>query len=536
MNRLVLCVVAAISIACGGTKDSATPPAPPLRPVTLPDISSAAAPVQAQLRERYTSLTRTIDDRGAATSAHAAAYGEMGKLFLAAEYFDAAEACFANARTLAPSEMRWPYYLGHVFRYKNDTAQAVASFEDALKLQPDHVPSLVWLAEMHLAASRPDDAAVALNKAAALQPESGAVVYGLGRVALAKQEHAQAVKYLEKALAISPAATRIHYPLAMAYRGLGNRDQAEAHLKLRGDADLPPVDPLMAELTGLLQNAAAYETRGLKAIDARQWPEAVASFRTAVDLAPNNALTRLNLATSLYMSGDAEHALEQYGEAIRLSPGLARAHFGIGVIMETRHRDREAIDAFTAAVRDDPAYLEARFSLANALRRTGRVRESLPHYSEVIRLNPAVSQADFGYAMGLVRLGRYQDAHARLEKDVKAFPDQPGFAHALARLLAAAPDDRVRDGARALMMVEALVKVQQTPTVMETMAMALAEVNRFEEAARWQSDAIDLARQAGRPDVAARLTDNLRRYQSKEPCRTPWTDDDPVHHPEPATQ
>ena len=51
--------------------------------------------------------------------------------------------------------------------------------------------------------------------------------------------------------------------------------------------------------------------------------------------------------------------------------------------------------------------------------------------------------------MGLVRLGRYQEARDRLERDVQAFPDQLGFAHALARLLSAAPDDRVRDGARA---------------------------------------------------------------------------------------
>ena len=71
----------------------------------------------------------------------------------------------------------------------------------------------------------------------------------------------------------------------------------------------------------------------------------------------------------------------------------------------------------------------------------------------MLRLNPAVSQASFGYAMGLVRLGRYHEARDRLERDVQSFPDQPGLAHALARLLAAAPDDRVRDGARAVRLV-----------------------------------------------------------------------------------
>jgi tetratricopeptide (TPR) repeat protein len=455
----------------------------------------------------------------------------MGKLFIAAEYFDAAEACFLNAQTLAPTEMRWPYYLGHVFRLKNETAKAAASFAQTLTLQPDHVPSLVWLAEMHLAASRPEAAEPLLIEAQSLQPKSGAVSYGLGRVALARQDYAKAVTYLEQALAIGPEATRIHYPLAMAYRGLGKRQQAEAHLRQRGEVDLPPADPLLESVAGLLQNTAAYETRGVKALEARQWPEAVANLRKAIELAPDNAFTRLNLGTALYMLGDADEAEKHYRAAVRLSPGLARAHFGIGVIMETRNQDREAIDAFAAAVKYDPEYVEARFSLANALRRSGRVRESLPHYEEVLRLNPAVSQAGFGYAMGLVRLGRYQEARDRLERDVKAFPDQPGLAHALARLLAAAPDDRVRDGARAVTMVEDLLKAQRTVALAETMAMALAELGRFGEAATWQGEAIDAARETGRTDIAARLGDNLRRYQHGQPCRTPWTNDDPVHYP-----
>ena len=48
--------------------------------------------------------------------------------------------------------------------------------------------------------------------------------------------------------------------------------------------------------------------------------------------------------------------------------------------------------------------------------------------------------------MALVRLRRFQEARDRLADGVKTYPDQPGFAHALARLLAAAPDARVRDG------------------------------------------------------------------------------------------
>jgi tetratricopeptide (TPR) repeat protein len=335
-------------------------------------------------------------------------------------------------------------------------------------------------------------------------------------------------------LRLAPAASSIHYPLALAYRGLGDTRNAEAHLKQRGNVELPPDDRLMAEVSTLLQNAAAYETRGSQALEGRQWPEAIENLTKASQLAPTNAFTRLNLGTALYMKGESDRALEQYREAVRLAPDLARAHFGIGVVMETRGNDADAIAAFTTAVARDPAYVEARFSLANALRRNGRVEESLSHYAEVLRANPAVSQASFGYAMGLVRLGRYAEARERLQQAAKSFPDQSGFAHALARVLAAAPDERVRDGSRALAITTGLAKTQRTPGLAETMAMALAELGRFDEAVKSQREAMAMSQQAP-PALRARLAENLRSYENRRPCRVPWAADDPVHHPQPAS-
>ena len=94
-----------------------------LRPLSLPDLTGAAEPVQTQLRERYASLQRLVDSPGTPASDLADAYGEMGKLLLATEYLDAAESCFTNAQVLVPDAMRWPYYLGHVHRLKSQPAK-----------------------------------------------------------------------------------------------------------------------------------------------------------------------------------------------------------------------------------------------------------------------------------------------------------------------------------------------------------------------------------------------------------------------------
>jgi len=83
------------------------------RAVAMPDISNVAAPVQAQIRQQYASLQQKISS-GAPAAELADAYGAMGRLFIATEFFDAADTCFSDAQALQPNDMRWPYYLAHV--------------------------------------------------------------------------------------------------------------------------------------------------------------------------------------------------------------------------------------------------------------------------------------------------------------------------------------------------------------------------------------------------------------------------------------
>ena len=66
----------------------------------------------------------------------------------------------------------------------------------------------------------------------------------------------------------------------------------------------------------------------------------------------------------------------------------------------------------------------------------------------------------------------------------------------------------------------------------ETMAMALAELRPIRRG-RAVAAGCDLRRRSEgkRDDLARKLSVNLQLYQSGQPCRTPWTDDDPVHHP-----
>ena len=173
-----------------------------LLPVTLPDLSRLEESVQAQLRERYAALTAKRGDPRTAASDLATEYGEMGKLLLAAELLDPAEAALLNAQALAADAMTWPYYLGHLYRKKGDIPKATVAFERALRLSPSDVPTMTWLGEAALDQGRPDAAEPLFAKAVSLEPGSAAAHYGLGRAALGRKDYAGAARHLEQALAL----------------------------------------------------------------------------------------------------------------------------------------------------------------------------------------------------------------------------------------------------------------------------------------------------------------------------------------------
>jgi tetratricopeptide (TPR) repeat protein len=389
---------------------------------------------------------------------------------------------------------------------------------------------MMWIAETALDQGRTDVAESLFTKALSLQPRSAAAQYGLGRAALARKDYARAVQHLEQALALDSTASVLHYSLAMAYRGLGDHRQAESHLRQRGTLPIRP-DPLRKELDEVLHSALTYEKNADVAGARGDWAEAAAYLRTAMDLAPTRASPRHKLGTALFYMGDRRAAREQFQEAVRLSPGFAQAHHALGVIHEEAGEYPQAIESFTAAVKYEPVYVDARLGLANVLRRTGRLEPSLTEYERILKIDPGAVRARFGYAAALIRLNRYRDASDRLAEAMAAYPNEPSFARAAARLFAAAPDDGVRDGRRALAIGQALLSRQpRTIELVETMAMAAAEAGQYGDAVQWQREALESAERAGQRHAIQRLAGNLARYQAGRPCRTPWRDDEPIEY------
>jgi tetratricopeptide (TPR) repeat protein len=531
LNRSFSCfrgaiVTSVLLAACSsGPQASLANPGRNLRPVSLPDVSQMQGPARSQMEARQTALAAALSSN-VSDQDLAREYGETGKLLMAATDLERAEPCLLNAQTLAPSDPRWPYYLGHVYRIRGPLQKAVDSFERVLELRPDDFASLVWLGEMHLSEGRPDAAAPLFQKALARDARSAAALYGAGRTALAVRDFPTAANYLEQTLAREPRATAAHYPLAMAYRGLGDVGKAEAHLKLQGKDDPRPADPLMAEIDTLIQTPEAYNVRGGQALDAGQWAQAAGYFRKGLEINPNDVSLRQRLGTALAQMGDKAGAAAQFEEVIRRDPAQARAHFSLGVLLNEAGQYDQAIARFQSAIQHEPGYVQARVQLAGVLARAGRPGEAVAEYARALETDPSQSEALYGRGMAFVRLRRYRDARDAFADGTKRFPEQPLFKLALARLFAAAPDDQVRDGRQSMALVNELMKGPQTIELAETAAMGLAEVGRFDQAIEAQQSVLAAARNANLAPVVQRAMENLALYEKRQATRRPFGDDE----------
>jgi tetratricopeptide (TPR) repeat protein len=541
---VILTVMLVLSIGCSRSNEGPSqPPTPSMLDVTLPDLSRMDPSVQEQVRRQYQSMLETVKRPGISDEERGRAYGTIGMVLQAGEYYEAAEPAYLNAQALMPREPRWPYFLAHLHKSRGDTARSIELFNRVLEISPNDVPTLIWLGRAYLDQGQAEKADPMFERARQLAPQVPSVLVGLGQAALARRDFARAASTLEEALTIDSGLQSVHSPLAMAYRGLGDTAKAEAHLKQWKNTEVLVPDPFRRELDLMLDSGLSYELRGVRALEQNDYKAAADFFTKGVAITPGTSALgrslRHKLGTALYMSGDVPGAVKWFEETLRMAPDegidetAAKAHYSLGVLMASGGRSQQAVSHLSAAVRFSPNYVEAYQALADVLRRSGRLEQAMTQYAEALRVNPKAADARFGYGMALVRLGRYREARDWFDEASQLYPDRPDFQFALARLLAAAPDDRVRDGQRAQAIVERLAQTSRTIDLGETLAMALAERGQFAEAAALQRQVMEASTRQGLDAVTKRMAANLLRYERGQPCRVPWTTDDPIHSPGP---
>lgn len=128
-----------------------------------------------------------------------------------------------------------------------------------------------------------------------------------------------------------------------------------------------------------------------------------------------------------------------------------------------------------------------------------------------------------GWTRYQVALGqeRFDEALAGLDEWIASQPNAPTPINDKAWLLATCPDERFRDGTQA---VELATRANQlsnynTGAYLDTLAAAHAEAGDFENAVKWQREAIACAKRNNEMDGG--YQQRLQLFESRQPYRTP---------------
>jgi len=257
---------------------------------------------------------------------------------------------------------------------------------------------------------------------------------------------------------------------------------------------------------------------------------AIEHFEAAISAKPNHHRAHANLAMTLRMQGRFDEALQQMHIAndqtiAQFGQPRGRDLYRIGVLLEKLGRIDEAVKYFSDAVKASPTEFDAHFRLAVLAVDQDRHADAAVHFLNVLRLDPDNVTAHGFLGNHYRDLGRYRDAESHYREAVRAaesLQHQLLTARTLARFLATCPDDEVRDGLEALSRAEQLNSLLDghDPHTLDILAMAQAELGRFD-------DAIATAQRAQQAAEAAdldELTDEIQQRIETYRAGLPWRD------------
>jgi tetratricopeptide (TPR) repeat protein len=213
-------------------------------------------------------------------------------------------------------------------------------------------------------------------------------------------------------------------------------------------------------------------------------------------------------------------AMSDYNEALRVQPGYAPALSGRGAIFQTKRQTELALNDYAAATKSDPGYLAAHDNRAYIYQSKGDLEKAIAGYSAAIRLYPTYADSYWVRGIAYFEKGELDHARADLRKAQSLNGElSPGTMNNVAWFRATCPDASFRDGREALAMaVHACAKARHNKWVyLGTLAAAYAECGKFQEAIKFQKQALSISDVPEK--VRPRMQQRLSLYEQHKPYR-----------------
>ena len=462
----------------------------------VPEGTSAT--VIETLRQAKETLQQSLPNLPSAEG-RADAWGSLAMLYHAQDMLDEAERAYRQSLTEA-SKVRWRYLLAVTLTDRGNTSEAIGEYRRLLAdTEGEHPLASYRLGLLLLLEGDHQAAQAALQDARQHMPETAAVLAALADAAVAGGDWKAALPLLEQAAELAPTAGRIAYKLALAHRQLGNLEKARRWLSRRNATAAPVDDPLLLEVAERSLSPKFFIKAGERAWLRGEREDALAAWRNAAEMAPDDANAGLVYAHALGQLGEHAAAAREARRVLAKHPNSPRGWYVLALQLRHEAGLDEAIAAAERSVRlmaqgseadaiEQPFADEgrgdttARTLLAALWMRTRRFDRAAVDYQTLAERNP--DAAYYRYWLGIANLGAGDCAGGRnaLAQALR-LQGNWGQAHiALARADALCGSDARRQGA--WQRAKGLLAAQDNVDTRLTLAFAELGLGRLDRARR----------------------------------------------------
>jgi len=386
--------------------------------------------------------------------------------------------------------------LGYTYEQQKQYKQAIEAYRHAIELDRDNLDAIRGLAQNLMNDGQTDAALDQYKIIADANPEDAQTYLRMAEIYRKQGKFDQALDSLKKAETMVQDSIEVPYQIATVYQAQGRDEEAAQTLKQlldkteKADGNYTQGEKsnraVFLERLGTIyremgNNQSALDTfrkmlplgddnavRGYQQIidtyrEAKQWPQATAAAKEAVQKLPNDRGLKMVLASQLADTGQADTAIEQVkallkGNAddrevyIALSQMYTRlkrwneaeqainkaeqlstkpedkmyAVFVKGSVFEREKKYEQAEEAFKRVLSSDPQNAVALNYLGYMLADRGvRLDEALNYVKKAIDLDPANGAYLDSLGWAYYKLGKYDLAEQNLSKAVQRTPNDP---------------------------------------------------------------------------------------------------------------
>lgn len=165
--------------------------------------------------------------------------------------------------------------------------------------------------------------------------------------------------------------------------------------------------------------------RAEKAIDAKDFPTALALLKEHTAKNPNDYRALFDIAYAYTMMGERPQAIAAYRKTLAVRPQLTQAGLNLAILLLEANQAAEAVPYLTEVVAARPKDTRAHLLLGDALAASGNTERALEAYRTVLALDPMSADASLG--LGRLHLERkeFADAERHLSRALEL---KPGYA------------------------------------------------------------------------------------------------------------